>query len=122
VAKAALQFTAYTFAYLPFGYSPEVGWKPSTHNIEIDGAPAFFFNAAGIVFYTDSIDLAAQLLTLTTLAAVRSFLASEAGAGIAKSLVQILGDSIPGLVTEGVAGESIGFTTSIAAEGLVGAI
>ena len=58
----------------------------------------FFFNAGGIVFYTDLLDLSEDLMLLASLQAVRSFAASRGGLLIAQSIVGV-SSRIPALVS-----------------------
>jgi hypothetical protein len=82
----------------PFGYLPEIGWKPSTHVTIAGSTEIVFFNAGGIVFYTDATDNIEDLLVLTSVAAVRGFVKSPIGRRIiARTAVGVLG-RIPILV------------------------
>ena len=81
-----------------------------------------FFNAGGIIFYSDATDAAEDLIALTTLAAVRSFMASQLGQRIAQSLIDVLGDRIPGLVTAGVSGDEAELGDSLGIGGLIGSL
>jgi hypothetical protein len=84
--------------------------------------PIVFFNAGGIIFYSDATDAAEDLIALTTLAAVRSFMASQLGQRIAQSLIDVLGDRIPGLVTAGVSGDEAELGDSLGIGGLIGSL
>jgi hypothetical protein len=97
VVKAGIQFTAYGVAFAPFFYFPDASWKPSTHFAIAGTMPIVFFNVGGIIFYSDATDAAEDLIALTTLAAVKSFMASQLGQRLATSAVEVLGDLIPGL-------------------------
>jgi hypothetical protein len=122
IVKAALQFTTYSLAFAPFGYLPDAGWTPSTHFATAGTLPIVFFNAGGIIFYSDATDAAEDLIALTTLSAVRSFIASQAGKRILQSAIDVLGDRIPGLVTAGVSGDEADGGNSLGIGGLLGVL
>lgn len=84
-AKASTQFALYSIALRPFGYKPDVEWTPSTHFAFAGTQEIFFFNAGGIVFYTDSYDAAEDLLALSSFEAVKLFLQSPAGIRLSRS-------------------------------------
>jgi hypothetical protein len=89
IISAKPQYEKYLFAFAPFKYFPEVSWIPSTHFTYAGGINIFFFNAGGIVFYTDLIDLSEDLMLLTSVQAVKSFVASRGGLLIAQSIVGV---------------------------------
>jgi len=97
VASSATQYAKYNALFLPFGYSPEVSWTPSKHFVYAGQVQICFFNAGGIVFYTDLVDLFEDLAILASVQAVRGFIASRGGLFIARSLVNV-GSRIPALV------------------------
>ncbi len=105
IAKAAIQFAAYSTALAPFGYGPEVSWNPSTHDAIAGTLPIWFFNAGGIVFYTDPVGNLQDLIALGSIAAVRSYLSTQAGIRLGQSVVQIFGGRISGLVGARVGGD-----------------
>jgi len=98
IGSSGAQYQKYLLAFAAFGYSPEVSWTPSTHFTYAGGVNIFFFNAGGIVFYTDLLDLSEDLVLLASLAAVKKFAASRAGLLIARSLVGVA-SRIPALVS-----------------------
>jgi RHS repeat-associated protein len=98
VAKAGLQYKLYEKAFGFYGYKPEIGWVPSTHFVIAGTQEIFFFNAGGIVFYTDLYDSAEDLLALTSYEAVKDFMLSPAGLRMSRSILGGL-SRIPGLVT-----------------------
>ena len=104
IAGATAQFAVYSGALLSFGYAPDTTWKPSTHHAVAGARPIVFFNAGGLVFYTDMVDLLKELAVLTSIAAVRAFMATQVARPIAQSVITILGSHIPGLI-----GASLGF-------------
>ena len=88
IVKGAIQYAAYNGFDL-FGYYPDVGWQPSTHETFAGSDPIVFFNAGGVIFYTDAVSNLKDLLTLTTIQAVRQYyLANQAV--IARGLIQSL--------------------------------
>ena len=98
VAKAGIQYEAY-YTYLgAFDYHPEATWKPSNHFVIAGSVQIMFFNAGGIVFYTDAYDSAEDLLALKSYDAVKVFMRSPAGRRIAHSVLGGL-SRVPGLVT-----------------------
>jgi RHS repeat-associated protein len=108
VGRAITSFALYSTVLGFFGYSPEVNWIPSTHFVLAGAVEIFFFNAGGIVFYTDAVDNAEDLIVLVSIAAVREFLRSPAGQRIAVSAVGML-SRIPGLVKARIAIDRLRF-------------
>ncbi len=53
-----------------------------------------FFNAGGIIFYTDAIDNAKDLAVITTVAAARRYITKVATKRIAQSIVGVMGKGI----------------------------
>jgi len=99
ISRAQASYAKYLLTFSPFGYLPEIGWKPSTHVTIAGSTEIVFFNAGGIVFYTDATDNIEDLLVLTSVAAVRAFVKSPIGRRIiARTAVGVLG-RIPILVT-----------------------
>lgn len=98
VARGASSFTKYAVSLGVFGYKPEVLWQPSTHFTYAGSVNIFFFNAGGIVFYTDAVDNAEDLLVLASVAAVKQFVRSPAGRRIVMRTVVGVFNRIPVLV------------------------
>jgi hypothetical protein len=122
IVKAAAQLSVYSTLFAPFFYFPDASWTPSTHFAVAGIVPIVFFNVAGIIFYSDAIDAAEDLIALTTLAALRSFMASQLGQRLAQSLVEVLGDKIPALVSAGTAGDEAELGDSLGIAGLLGTL
>jgi RHS repeat-associated protein len=95
--EGALSFAKYSAVLGFLGYKPDIDWIPSTHFVTAGAVEIFFFNAGGIVFYTDAFDNAEDLIVLGSIAAVKEFLRSPAGQRIAVSAVGML-SRIPVLV------------------------
>jgi RHS repeat-associated protein len=73
---------AYVNYYLRFwavGYYPEIDWKPSTSIVNVWGLPVFFWNAGGIVFYTDHADFGDKLVKVSSVAAALAFMKTAYG-------------------------------------------
>jgi RHS repeat-associated protein len=66
-AKILLDASVYTW----MGYSPEPGWKPSSPFITVGSQQMLIFNCAGVVFYTDAVDNAEDLLGALTFQALK---------------------------------------------------
>jgi hypothetical protein len=98
VVSAKISYDKYLLALGAFSYLPEISWTPSTHRVIAGSVQIFFFNAGGIVFYTDATDFAEDLLVLTSYAAVKEFMRSPAGLRLAKYALGSL-SRVPGLVT-----------------------
>lgn len=100
VASGAARYIVYSTALSPFGFFPELSWAPSTNYAVVAGIPIVFWNAGGIVFYSDLIDNAEDLIALTSIALVRSaagrLLLSRAALTISSIIARI-----PGLVASG---------------------
>ena len=64
----------YTENFGGSGYSPESEWVPSRRLIHPLGVPTIFFNVEGVLFYTDSVDLLTDALTIKALSDVASLL------------------------------------------------
>jgi hypothetical protein len=58
----------YSAALLPLGYSWET-WPETPPFISVDGTPLTFFNAGGLIFYTDNTQNTVELTALVALAA-----------------------------------------------------
>jgi RHS repeat-associated protein len=78
------------FKYAPaaiFGWLPDHLWSPSTKTIWVNGQPEAIFNAGGIVFYGDQVELTAEtvlgisLLTARTVAEYLPRIYELVGAG-----------------------------------------
>jgi len=87
-----------------------------------------FFNAGGLIFYTDLIDATEDFSALTALAsieAVKGYLASPAGQRLALSVAETFGVRIPGLVAVRAPadtarfGDSVGIASMLAVMGFV---
>jgi hypothetical protein len=102
----------------PFGFQPDASWAPSTHFATAGIVEIFFFNAGGIVFYTDVVDMAQELVVLTTLAAVRSFMTSPGGQRLLQGLISSVG-KIRGLAATRVTGDQARFGDQLGIGGLL---
>jgi hypothetical protein len=92
LVRAGISYAAYNAAFLPFRYRPDASWNPSTHSAMAGSDPIIFFNAGGIIFYSDAISNVKDVLGLTTIAAARAyFLANEMtlSEGLISSLARI---------------------------------
>ncbi|MGL4424278.1 MAG: RHS repeat-associated core domain-containing protein, partial [Gemmataceae bacterium] len=78
IAGAAVAFSTYSVALGIFNYSPDSSWKPSTHHTNAGIMPIFFWNAGGIVFYTDIIDASEDLVGLATITLARRYMSKNA--------------------------------------------
>jgi len=105
IAHAGVTFKLYSDVLSLFGYSPDATWVPLTNYGVAGTMPFVFFNAGGIIFYTDVIDSLKELVVLSSLAAVRAFIASAAGQRLLQGILGALRDRIPGLVGTGLAGD-----------------
>ncbi len=106
VVRGTTSFLKYSVPLAPFGYFPEVTWQPSTPVLWVGGVQTFFFNAGGIVFYTDAVDNMEDLLVLTSVAAVKQFVRSPAGRRLVlRTVVGVFG-RIPTLVKARIAIDS----------------
>jgi len=105
VAKAGVQYLAYSEVFKPFGYSPDASWQPSTHFAMAGNLEIAFFNAGGIIFYTDATDSFEDFVGLSSLALVNSFMVSPLGKRLAQSIIVAFGDRIPSLVALRVSGD-----------------
>ena len=81
-----------------FGYMPEESWVPSTHYATAGLVPIFFFNAGGIIFYTDIMDNLEDLAALATVQAVKGFIRSPAGRRLVTQSITGVTSRIPRLV------------------------
>jgi RHS repeat-associated protein len=81
LAKGVTQLAIYYAAFGPFtlGYSSDITWQPSTPYAQVGSVPIVFFNVGGLVFYTDAVDNAEDVLALGTIAAVRQYILSNRG-------------------------------------------
>jgi len=99
-------------------WDPEIAWQPSQDVIIVYGQPTFIFNFSGILFYTDLVQNAAELLAAASAAALRQILVQAgqafttlepelvhalqlAGAASSAELAEIEGDvALSGLTAE----------------------
>jgi RHS repeat-associated protein len=77
LVRAGASYILYNAAFLPFKYSPDAGWNPSTHSALAGSDRIIFFNAGGIIFYSDAISNVKDVLGLTTIAAVQAYFAAN---------------------------------------------
>ena len=105
ITKGAAQYLLYAGAFAPFDYYPDVGWKPSTHFTEAGTVPIFFFNAGGVIFYTDALDMAEDGAALATVQLARQYFlknsARLAGRTLLPALTRISGLAISGRAADG---------------------
>jgi RHS repeat-associated protein len=87
VADAMASYRNYFEQFKPFDYSPEASWVPSTNYVLAGQVPIFFFNAGGIIFYTDITENTDELLKLGSVAVVAQFIRSAAGKQFTQSIV-----------------------------------
>ena len=96
--RAGVQYRLYNETFSFFGYKPEVLWTPSTHFATAGQVQIFFFNAGGIVFYTDIMDNLEDIAALATVQAVKGFLRSPAGRRLVTQSITGVTSRIPRLV------------------------
>ena len=93
LAKAGIQYATYLGAFGEFGYRPDKEWKPSTHYANAGSVPILFFNAGGVIFYTDALDMLEDGITIATIAEARQLLikygARTAGRTLMPALARI---------------------------------
>jgi len=90
VAKGRAQLLAYQISLgLGAGYEPEERWAPSEHFIYPMGKLTVFFNAEGILFYTDEQEVMEEALTATTITAAAKILSIIGGSGMVSELGQV---------------------------------
>src|SRR5690606_25143589 len=63
--------------FLPLGYLPDTSWHVLPHAIYPFGVPTIFFNVAGVLFYTDVVDLAEDFVAIRSISAVWGLLNSS---------------------------------------------
>jgi len=97
VADGVAAYKNYFEQFKRYGYSPEASWIPPTHTVEVGIVPIFFFNAGGIIFYTDITENTEELLKLGSAAAVAQHIRSVAGKQFTQSIVNCSAE-IPKLV------------------------
>jgi len=105
LAKAGVQYGVYLAAFAPFDYYPDAGWKPSTHFANAGTVPIFFFNAGGVIFYTDALDMAEDAAALATVELARQYFlknsARLAGRTLIPALTRIGGLAVAGRTADG---------------------
>jgi len=76
VISAGVKYGIYYAAFRPFGYLPDAGWAPSTHFALAGTVPIIFWNAGGIIFYTDVLmeDFLDDVLSLSTVALAQNYM------------------------------------------------
>lgn len=117
IAQMALRQTQ----FLPLGYYPDATWHVEPHTIYPLGIPTIFFNVAGVLFYTDVIDLGEDYVAIVTLDQAWKLLGNPKMAktyGVA--IARVLGLSNSGRAADGARGQghfSIAYT--IAALGFI---
>jgi RHS repeat-associated protein len=70
VANAAVKWGIYMAAFSPVGFYPDIEWEPGDGLLSVGGVPIFVFNAGGILFYTDAVDLAEDATVLVSIKVV----------------------------------------------------
>jgi hypothetical protein len=70
-------------------YQPETWWVPSEHFIYPQGHLTVFFNADGILFYTDEQELLGEAVTVTTITAAVNLFNLIKGSGMIGELGRI---------------------------------
>lgn len=98
VAKAGIQYKVYDAFFNIFRYKPDASWTPSNHFTTAGQFEIFFFNAGGIVFYTDMTDNLEDLAALSSLEAVKSFMCTPAGRKLMTQTITGITSRIPALV------------------------
>jgi hypothetical protein len=83
--------------------------------------PIVFVNAGGIIFYSDAVDCAEDVIAIASIAAARRFLASAAGR-MSLSVVEALGGRIPALARLRVSGDSARMDSQFSTGGLFAAM
>ena len=76
IIDAGFSLTKYA-PFMTFGIYPDKAWAPSTHFAVAGTVPIAFFNAGGIIFYTDYLvqDFLEDVLAITTVTAARDYMA-----------------------------------------------
>ena len=81
--------------YLPFslyGFLPDAGWAPSTHFALAGTVPIIFWNAGGIIFYTDFLaqDFLEDVFALVTVKLAQDYMWANAARIATRSLMPAL--------------------------------
>ena len=79
VATATLQMAIYSESLSSVGYKPDVEWSPSPNTIYPDNVPTLVFNVQGVLFYTDSTQLAEEAKNVTEIVALYGTIRAAAG-------------------------------------------
>jgi len=87
IADAVACYDNYYAQFESDGYYPEASWIPPENTVTVDNIKLFFFNAGGIVFYTDLTENTDDLLELSSAVAVRQYIRSAAGKVFTHSIV-----------------------------------
>lgn len=90
LTKAAVQYGTYTAAFMWFNYWPDAGWRPSTHHALAGAVPILFFNAGGVIFYTDVLDMAEDALATATILGARNLLIKYSARTAGQTLIPAL--------------------------------
>ncbi|MFW6154174.1 MAG: RHS repeat-associated core domain-containing protein [Planctomycetota bacterium] len=98
IAQAATQYTMYLSLFRLYDFWPEIDWQPVPNSSYVWTREIIFANVGGIIFYTDMVHLEKELAAVTTLAAAKALLASQAGRAVAQSVIAVLGGRIPELI------------------------
>jgi RHS repeat-associated protein len=90
VAHGKAQMLAYFLSLgVVAGFEPESYWLPSENVIYPLGTPTVFFNAEGLLFYSDEQEIFSEALAATTIAAAANLLSILKGSGMVSELGQI---------------------------------
>jgi hypothetical protein len=100
VLSGSAQYLFYLNTFEPFRYWPDAGWKPSTHTTLAGAVPILFWNAGGIIFYTDAVALEKEALLLTSVALAKQYFlknsARLAGRTLVPAMARIAGLAFAG--------------------------
>jgi hypothetical protein len=102
VAKGIVQIGAYDLAFTALGVGYARGtWPAGVRGTYVGMDPIAYFNVQGIIFYTDAVDNAEDLVGITSFALARQFVIQNS-ALLARSFSGSLA-RIPGLAVSGAA-------------------
>ncbi|MBE7500043.1 MAG: hypothetical protein HS113_06970 [Verrucomicrobiales bacterium] len=118
LAKGGAQYLLYSGAFAPFRYYPDAGWQPSTHFTEAGTVPIFFFNAGGVIFYTDALDMAEDATALATVELARQYFLKNSARLAGRTLVPAL-SRIGGVAIGGRSADAARFQTHVGIAGLL---
>lgn len=114
---AEVQMALRAVQFLGTGYTPDTIWHTTPSVIYPWGIPTIFFNVAGVLFYTDVIEVAYDYVAIRTLSAVWGLLNS----GRLAYTVEVALTRIAGLVKVAIAGGEAERATFSTGDSLLGA-